>query len=152
MNGAVPFLTLPPRAHLPGRTPRPDEDFFDSLKADLSPDLNPAALAASPAFQGGVDAIRQRYYWEAHELLEAVWMCLPPASAERHVLQGLIHLANAGLKARMAKADAVLRILMRADASLAEAFLHGHADVMGLSAADLTTLRRQIIAERPDPK
>ena len=37
-------------------------------------------------------------------------MVLPPASAERHLLQGLIQLANGGLKARMGRENAARRI------------------------------------------
>ena len=140
-------LALPPQAFIPGQTPRPRDDFFAAIKRGLTAGLTPADLAASAAFEGGLTAFDRRYYWEAHELFEAVWHCLPPASAERHLLRGLIQLANAGLKARMRRPAAVRRIRARAEADLYEAFLHGRMRVMGLGQDNLTALRRQIDEE-----
>lgn len=138
-------LDLPPSPYLPGLTERPDDALFAPLKAGLSPDRPAAELAESAAFLGGLEAFGRGYYWEAHELWEAVWMCLPPASAERHLLRGLIQLANARLKARMGRDGAAMRIAGLADAAVREAFLHGHDRLMGLSRADVAELgnRRQ---------
>ncbi len=140
-------IPLPPVPHVPGRTARPPEDLFDDLKAGLSADQPIEALADSAAYLGGLEALRRRYYWEAHELLEAVWACLPPAGAERHLVGGLIQLANAGLKARMGRARSVSRILALAERSIAEAFLKGQPQVMGQSPADLGDWMRRIDAE-----
>lgn len=107
-------------------------------------------LASSDAFRCGLESFGRRYYFEAHELLEAVWLRLPPASAERHLLRGLIQLSNAGLKARMGRANAARRILTLSRTALAEAFLHGHAALMGLSAADLRRFENQVALERAD--
>ena len=74
-------------------------------------------------------------------------MCLPPASAERHLLQGLIQLANAGLKARMGRRAAALRILDLADAAFREAFLHAREDfLMGLSRSKVEELKEHASA------
>lgn len=147
MSLARPALTLPPEPHIPGRNARPDGACFHALKADLHAAAVPSELAVSHAFQAGLEALSRGYYWEAHELLEAVWVCLPPASAERHLLRGLIQLANAGLKVRMARPKAVGRILPLAESSLDEAFLQGQATVMSLGAAELARYRNQIDAE-----
>lgn len=109
-------------------------------------------LAASDAFRGGLQAFERGYYFEAHELLEAVWIRLPPASAERHLLRGLIQLSNAGLKARMGRPNAAARILKLAGSALAEAFLHARGGVMGLSVADVRRLENQAASERLDSK
>ena len=137
-------LRLPAVAHVPGLNQRPKDALFAAAKAGLSAGVPPAALAESAAFRGGLEAFARGYYWEAHELFEAVWRCLPPASAERHLLRGLIQLANAGLKARMARTKAVGRIRTLAEASLTEAFLRGQARLMGLTPRDLAAFRRQI--------
>lgn len=142
-------IALPSNPHVPGQNARPAEDCFDVATSAVSPGLPPLALAASDAFQGGLEALSRGYHWEAHELLEAVWACLPPASAERHLLRGLIQLANAGLKRRMGRPAAVARILPRAESSLTEAFLQGQKRVMGLGAEDLARYRCQIDRERP---
>ncbi|MGG7567824.1 DUF309 domain-containing protein [Rhodovulum sp. DZ06] len=130
---------LPPAPHLPGRTPRPPEALFAAL-TEAVPE-GPGALLA-PAFAAGREAFARRYYWEAHELWEAVWMALPPASAEKLALRGLIGLANAGLKGRMDRGAAAARILARAEAELTEAASRGAA-LPGLDGAALAAMRAQ---------
>lgn len=133
--------------HLPGRTPRPPEDAFAPLKAALGEGGAPAALAGSAAFAAALDLFARRYYWEAHELFEAVWVRLPPASAERVLLRGVIQLANAGLKARMGRAAAARRILDLADAALAEAARRRPGGALGLASERIAALRAQAIGE-----
>ncbi|MEZ5932092.1 MAG: DUF309 domain-containing protein [Alphaproteobacteria bacterium] len=147
MNRQGPALVLPPAPHLPGRTPRPPEGFFEPLKIGLSATQSPAELASSTAFRSGLEAFHAGYYWEAHELWEAVWMYLPPASAERQLLRGLIQLANAGLKRRMGRPAAALRILALADAALAEATGRNLPPIMNLTAEMLASLRAHAAAE-----
>lgn len=125
-------MILPPDPHFPGRTPRPDPALFAPFRG--SPD---AALRA------GLSAFAARYYWEAHECWEGVWMAQPPASSARHLMRGLIQLANAGLKHRMGREEAALRILALADASLRE--VRGAPFDMG--PEQVTRLRDQILAE-----
>lgn len=133
-------LCLPPVAYVPGLTARPEEGCFDPVKTGLSPALSCGELASSRAFTGGLEAFSRGYFWEAHEFWEAVWMCLPPASAERLLLQGLIQLANGALKLRMGRERAAVRIFERADSALAEAHRR-QSRPMGLSEADTTALR-----------
>jgi hypothetical protein len=137
------LFTLPPVPHQPGRTPRPDDALFAPLKAGLSSELSFEDLAASKAFRGGLEAFDAGYFWEAHELWEAVWICLPPASAERQLLQGLIQLANAGLKNRMGQASAAKRILALADAALLEATRRCPDATFGMVLARVDDLRTQ---------
>lgn len=136
--------------HLPGRTPRPPEAVFAPLKAALAGADDPGELAASGAFGAAQRLFARRYYWEAHEMFEAVWMRLPPASAERVLLRGLIQLANAGLKARMGRGRAAARILALADAALAEAAMRAPKGAMGLTPDTIAGLRRQAAGERGD--
>lgn len=147
MTGPGAAAWLPPVPHLPGRTPRPPDAIFEPLKATLDQGLSPRAMAESPAFVGGLAAFSHRYYWEAHELWEAVWIRLPPASAERCLMRGLIQLANAGLKGRMGRAAAASRILGLADTALAEAAHRARAPLMGLDCQRLHALRAQAAAE-----
>lgn len=137
-------LDLPVVPYLPGFTPRPEEGFYDLPKRGLEQGAAPSQLASSSAFQGGLEAFYFSYFWEAHELWEAVWMCLPPASAERHLLRGLIQLANAGLKIRMARAKAADRILEMADTAFHEAFLSGATSLMGMSLRDVDKLKIRV--------
>jgi predicted metal-dependent hydrolase len=130
--------------HLPGRTARPAETVFAALKAGLEECRD---AGASAAFAGGLKAFEARYYWEAHELFEAVWMALPEASAEKLFLRGLIQLANAGLKRRMGRMAAAERILGLADAALTEAARRRPGPVLGLAPERVATLRGQVAGE-----
>lgn len=140
-------IRLPGPPHIPGRTPRPPEAAFAPFKAALGADLTPDDLAKSSAFSAAFDLFARRYYWEAHEMFEAVWIRLPPAGAERVLLRGLIQLANAGLKARMGRRAAAERILGLADAALAEAARRLPGVGMGLTARGIAALRRQAVGE-----
>ena len=126
------MITLPPEPHFPGRTRRPDPAIFAACKDD------PAL-----ALEAGLTAFAARYYWEAHECWEGVWMAQPPASAGRHLMRGLIQLANAGLKRRMGREGAAVRILALADAHLRE--VRGAA--LGLEPWAVQQLRGQILTE-----
>ena len=137
---------LPPAPHLPGRNPRPDPAIFADALTGLEA-LSPEALAVSPAFQGGLSAFRAGYYWEAHEFWEGIWSALPQASAERELMRGLIQLANAGLKRRMGREAAALRILPLAKAALREGFRRGGESVMGLDRRQVAGLEARIQAE-----
>jgi hypothetical protein len=124
----------PPYAYVPGINPRHDEALFDEVKADLA-----------QAWPLGCDLLRDRFFWEAHEVLEAVWMGCAPNGAERVLVQGVIQLANAGLKQRMGKTGAVVRLLALADRLSDEAFQRGGAVVMGLDVAAVAELKRQVV-------
>ena len=93
----------PAYAYLPGKTPRHAEGTCDRFAFDR------ADLAGSERWQLALACLREGYFWEAHELLEPVWMDLPEDAPERALVQGLIQLANAGLKRRMGRAGAVAR-------------------------------------------
>ena len=92
----VPF---PAVAYVPGKTARHPEDWFDAMKADRE-----TALAAGLAY------FERGYFWECHEVLEAVWMKTPNPSTERDMVQAVIQLANAGLKLRMDRPNAAARL------------------------------------------
>lgn len=109
----------PPHAYRPGQTPRHPEGAFDALRATAGDGL------ASQAYHLGLDWLEQGYFWEAHELLEPVWMAAPPNSAERLMLRGLIQLANAKLKAAMGREAASDRLMLIAARDLTEAERRG---------------------------
>jgi len=127
--------TMPPFAHLPGRGPRHADGAFSDLVATARGDR--AALERSAAWRTGLAWCDAGYYWEAHELFEAVWAALPQNAAERRMVQAMIQLANAGLKARMGQERAVARILDRLQGHLADSRIGGDARLMGLSRADV---------------
>ena len=128
-------MERPPHAYLPGRTARHPEGLFDAMKEIAVP------LADSPAWATGLRFLRAGYYWEAHEVLEAVWMAAPERSGEKAAVQGAIQIANAALKARMGQGRATERLLRLADGLLAEAERLGGLAAMRLEAKDVTELR-----------
>ena len=83
--------------------------------------MDAAALQQSLAWQAAWPFFEEGYFWEAHEVLEPVWMALPRGSPERAFVQGVIQLANAALKQKMGKPRAVLRLCDMVEAHLAQA-------------------------------
>lgn len=105
---AVDTIPRPPHAYVPGQTPRHPEGRFDGLREDLD-----------TAWRAGCLYLSEGYFWEAHELLEPVWMAEYEGSDARQLVQALIQVANAGLKVRMNRPRAVDRLLKLAGDALA---------------------------------
>lgn len=120
--------------YVPGKTPRPPEGAFDQIRDTARLGLSVSDLAASAAFQSGLRYLDEGYFWEAHEVLEPVWMALEDASCERKFVQGLIQLANGLLKMRMNRPKAALRL-----SHIARALVpNGPSQtLMGVSLADI---------------
>jgi hypothetical protein len=128
-------MILPPHAYLPGITPRHDETLFGDVKASVKAGMGPEELQRSEAWLAGLAYLDRGFYWEAHEVLEPIWRQLAVNSAERHLVQALIQLANASLKHRMGRRSASRRILQRVSAHLDGC---GGADaVMGIALSGL---------------
>lgn len=123
-----PHIPLPAHAYLPGLTARHPEGCFDALKGGLQPDMSWRPIAASPAWRNGIGLLHRGYFWEAHEVLEAVWMHTAQGSAERALVQGVIQIANAWLKHVMGRPKAAARIAGMAARHLKAA---GELDVSG---------------------
>ena len=137
-------LELPVHAHLPGENARHPEGFLDHV-IDLAPDTTHSNDASrNIPFQFGLRLLEESYYWEAHEVLEAVWMNAVPNSKERHLLQGIIHIANASLKFRLKRLNAAQRLKMLADDCFARAYTHDE-DNMGFSRSDVEQLCKRHI-------
>ena len=103
-------VALPPHAYVPGQTARHPEDWFDAIKASVTPQVPLQELNQSAAWVAGMAYFDAGYFWECHEVLEAVWMRTPDPSPEREMVQALIQLANARLKLRMGRPGATLRL------------------------------------------
>lgn len=107
-------MKLPGHAYVPGRNERHPENTFDALRASAVCGGNANELARCGAFLAGLQFLDAGYYWEAHEVLEPVWMALAEGSVERRFVQGLIQLANGRLKLRMGRLKAALRLVGQA--------------------------------------
>ncbi len=102
--------SFPTHAYVPGATDRHAEGAFDHIRNTAHADMTPQELAASEAFRVGLSYLETGLFWEAHEVLEPVWMALPDHSDERHLVQALIQLANAQLKVKMKRPKAAARL------------------------------------------
>jgi predicted metal-dependent hydrolase len=87
------------------------------------------------AYLYGHRLLEAGFYWEAHEVWEAVWMNCRPNSTEKVLLQALIQQANARLKRSMGKENAARRLESMVEALRHEvcARLDGQSDLMGVS-------------------
>jgi len=142
-------FAFPPRPYVPGLNPRHDPARFDAVK-DCAPHPTRSEDAEDNlAWQHGLNLFAAGYFWEAHEVLERVWLNAPQNSVERHVVQGVIQLANAGLKQRMGRDKAAARLA----AIAAELFSRAPADgvVMGMSVRGLRAAAdRVLVADWPE--
>ncbi|MFK8079488.1 MAG: DUF309 domain-containing protein [Granulosicoccus sp.] len=105
------MTSLPEYAYLPGQNKRHPDNAFDDIRATAVNGAGAERLARCDAFLAGLHFFDKGYYWEAHEVLEPVWMALPDGSIERRFVQGLIQLANGYLKLRMGRLKAALRLV-----------------------------------------
>jgi hypothetical protein len=135
-------LRLPLHAYVPGQGMEPDRAPLEQAKA-LVPERFAAGVPAQhPALQFGVELYEAGYFWEAHEVLEAVWKAAPMNGRDRIALRALIQFANAALKKRMGQHTAHGRLLEDAFAALWELSLRPDGeDGMESLAAELDARR-----------
>ena len=123
---------VPSHAYVPGQTHRHPEGAFAAICETARPDCDVEALARSKAWCCGLEWLGKGYFWEAHEVFEPVWMSLPQKSPERQLVQALIQLANAGLKAEMGRPKATAKLLNMAGEHLRACRSGGGKALMGL--------------------
>ncbi len=111
---------MPAYAHVPGVNARHDEAEFEQICQSVE-GVALHQLPNTAAWQYGLAFFENEFYWEAHEVLESVWMACPPNSAEKLYVQALIQQANAGLKRKMGRASAADRLDKEAQRLYAEA-------------------------------
>jgi len=106
----APDISLPSHAHVPGSGSTPDLVPLEHAK-DLTPAVTQAVeWQENVPYLYGHDLLQAGYYWEAHEVWEAVWLATPANGPERLLLQALIQNANARLKSGMQRENAAARL------------------------------------------
>ena len=130
MNTTLDASGFPTYAHIPGSNPRHREDLFDEICASVTPDMTTLDLSKTKAWQSGLDLYRHGYFWEAHEVLEAVWMQCPKNSVERYFVQAIIQIANARLKLIMKRPRAAKRLFEKASELFREASLQSDRPIL----------------------
>lgn len=88
----------------------PDREFFLDLIAAVPARVTDANWRDVAAYRAGYDLLEAGYFWEAHEVWEAVWHRTAPNSREFYLLRALIQFANAALKANSGQSAAAGRI------------------------------------------
>lgn len=124
-------LPLPTYKHVPGVNARPHDAVLAAIAAHAHRAGHGHSEDGNIAWHYGLRLMREGFYFEAHEVLEPLWFNARPNSRERHLVRGLIQIANAGLKARMGRVGAAQRLLGLARTCLLEAS-EGDASVLGL--------------------
>jgi uncharacterized protein len=113
----VPEESFPPYSYVSGRFPHPTRDAKGHSfghPAPVVPPMEPERFRDSRVYLFACDLFNYGYYWEAHELWEAVWKACGRRGTTADMLKGLIKLAAAGVKAREGRAVGVRRHAKRA--------------------------------------
>jgi predicted metal-dependent hydrolase len=142
-------IPLPAWRHIPGVSARHADDAFDAIKALCPSRVTDEGAAANDAWAYGLRLFNHGYYWEAHEVLETVWMRAAPNSRERALVRALIHLANGALKLAAGKPAAASRLAALATESVAASHAGGRHRVMGLAADELLAIARSLAEGDP---
>src|SRR5437868_12336408 len=113
-------LPMPQWAYVPGEM---EEDAADHDTLWKAKSLEPSRFgdyvqARHPALLYGMMLNDRGYFWEAQEVLEAVWAAAPQGGRERILLRACILIASANLRLRMQKPHAAARLFGEALAEL----------------------------------
>src|SRR6267142_2110259 len=134
-------LTLPRWAYVPGVETEADHGTLAMAKALVPARFNGFVPARHPALRYGLGLNDSGFFWESHEILEAVWAAAPQGGRERILLRACIQIANANLKLRMGKPHAASRLFGEAlkelnalGARVATVAGGGFADVFPITA------------------
>ena len=130
-------LPLPVYRHVPGSNARHDDRLLEQVCDMALAVTRDADWQDNVAWLYGLRLLDEGFHWEAHEVLERVWMNAPPNSREPHLVQGIVQLANARLKACDGREKAALRLLAIAGECLERAFGGNVASVMGIDAGSV---------------
>lgn len=139
---ALTSLELPRWIFTPGETPEPDDAALSRAKALVPARFDEFVPFDHPALRYGFALNDVGFFWEAHEILEAVWQAAPKGGRDRILLRACIQIANAGLKNRLGRARAVARLLSEARTELAELRARATTPSFPASAAERFPIAR----------
>jgi len=106
-------LPLPRWAYVPGEFGKSSADYetLAQITALVPPRFGGYVPARHPALRYGLTLNDRGYFWEAQEILEAVWAAAPQGGRERILLRACILVTTANLRLRMEKAHVATRLL-----------------------------------------
>ena len=119
---------MPHWAHVPGETREADHARLVPVKALVPHRFERFVPADHPALRHGLALNDAGFFWECHEILEAVWMVAPQGGRDRILLRACIQIANANLKSKMQRVAAATRLDAEAIALLDEVQARGPAE------------------------
>src|SRR3954465_8238379 len=114
----ITTLALPRWAWTPGVEGQADHETLAMAKALVPARFNGFVPARHPALRYGLALNDSGFFWESHEILEAVWAAAPQGGRERILLRACIQIANANLKLRMGRFHAASRLFGEAGAGV----------------------------------
>ena len=120
-------MAMPRWAYNPGTDRVPDREPLETAKNRVPLRFDRFVPADDPAFRYGLALHDGGFFWEAHEIWEAVWKAAPMNGLDHIALRALIQIANAGLKQRRARPRAAARLIEEAKALLSELIARGVA-------------------------
>lgn len=107
---------LPPYRFVPGRSPHPRRDprghAYGRPELRSGP-LDPAAWARSSLYLRGIDLYNFAFWWESHEVFEAIWQGAGKRGELAAFAQGMVQVAAAHLKRFMGAPEAAAKLLGR---------------------------------------
>jgi hypothetical protein len=109
----VSNLPLPRWAYVPGMSEKSGADYetLAQIAALVPPRFGGYVPARHPALRYGLTLNDRGYFWEAQEILEAVWAAAPQGGRERILLRACILITTANLRLRMQKPHVAARLL-----------------------------------------
>jgi hypothetical protein len=113
-------LELPGQAHRPGTGSTPEMALLEQAKAFCPQVTDAASWQTNRTYRYGWSLFAAGFYWEAHEVWEAVWLASHPNSLEQLFLKTAIQTAHACLKQDMGKDKAARRLFEEIAGLLAE--------------------------------
>lgn len=144
---------LPAYAYVPRMHPHPVSDPKGHSYGDASRCIEPShELSIQQHNDWAIDLFNNGFYWESHEVWEAIWVALGRVGTQADFVKGLIKLAAAGVKAREGNANGVQRHARRA-AELFESYSQAdnasHNQLLGMSS-DWLRVQCRVVCTQPE--
>lgn len=105
-----PSIPLPAWAFVPGHRPHPRRDPRGHSYGAAEPSVTLPLDAADPTIARGRALFDAGYYWEAHEVFEAVWIAAGRTGAVAEFARAVVQLAAAGVKTRQGRRKGATRL------------------------------------------
>jgi hypothetical protein len=140
----APSHPLPNSAYVPGKNPHPEKVWKEKFS------LNLLAPEDSLSLRFALDLHNHGFYWETHEVLEALWNEQGRQGEVADFLKALIHVTAAGLKVRMGRIETARHHLLRAQALLVQILITKN-NLLGFDVKKLVqAIEKSLNSKTPD--